>query len=781
MQNKQTTSITTVITMADEEEPPSLGNSNATAPPPPAAFAGSGSAPPVAAFSHGGSGDNHNTSPSRATPPSDDLNKRWKQYEEEMETRRSESSLSGAKGNSALMETSYDAESESGYSNYQLPPEKVKRVSSSSASGEGLRTSGYSFSKSTSYDTNELIRKYSGVTGIPPSMGSGLPRPSSFRRSSSSTSAAVREEAMQVLDLVDEHLNAPFHVRRTESGGFRASASSLNGGSGSSGNIPPAYSVSRTESGAVVVEHEGTADEEGAVQPYYVKRSSSGNITSGRGPRRTPAALSGLSLSDVAINNSRTQFKSGRYSFSDPTFREDDFLAEEEDEIIGPAGTFDENDPNVEVPITPASTYHDDPGAAFEGDFPRGSSTWSSRYSDNPHKTKRMLDNWENGYYGNRERQSARNMFMSTASTMKDAATNVGGAMASGSARVFGAGFSFRQSHTFGSQKEDMNLRTMWNDDEIQEVQGNKVHKTWQQVMLNKKRRRRIICSLLFLVVAVIMIGVSVSSTSDKREAKRAARYPGSNMGLPMSFYAVSNAPYNQAQEKQFAGDIATLPSDGEFIVHVGNLQDAAVSLCPPSRFYDMASIFRRSPIPFFAVPGENDWVNCPNQPLSFARWAHSMVDIDEKFNHAMQVRRSENNPELFAVLHNGVLFFGLHLVSGTFENEDAMLAREKDMKNFVLGMINLNKEQFRAVVLLGNARPGPQQRSFFSSIADVLQRIRAPVLYVHSDSGVGAQGEQYTPMPEFPFIQGIQVPSGGQQKPLKISVDFGGSPFVVG
>ena len=142
--------------MADEEEPPSLGNTNASAAP---SFASPGSAPPAAMFSHGNNSSNTNNSTPRATPPSDDLNKRWKQYEEEMESRRSESSLN----NNKAVETSYDAESESGYSNYQMP-EKMKRVSSSSASDAGLKTSGYAFNKSTSYDTNDLIRKYSGVT-----------------------------------------------------------------------------------------------------------------------------------------------------------------------------------------------------------------------------------------------------------------------------------------------------------------------------------------------------------------------------------------------------------------------------------------------------------------------------------------------------------------------------------------------------------------------------------------------------------------------------------------
>lgn len=747
--------------MADDEEPPSLGKAAPSAPPT-SAFGGSGTAPPSAAFSHSaGGGDSNNNSD---TPPSDDLNKRWKQYEQEMETRRSESSLTKS------------AKSDS--SNYKLPDSVKRGVSEGAASGD------YSFKKSTSYDTNELIRKYASVTGIPPAMSSGLPRPSSFRRSSSAisqTSAAVREEAMQVLDLVDEHLNAPFSVRRTESGGFRAQASSLAGGSGA-GNITAPYSVRRTESGAVMVEHEGTEDAEGTIQPYFVKRTSSGTVTTGRGPRRTPAALSGLGLSDSSTNNSRTQFRSGRYSFSDPKFREDDFLAEEEDDIIGPSVSFDENDPNIEVPISPPSKYRDDGSTAFDGDFPRGSSTWSSRYSDNPQKTKKMLSDYDQGYYGSRDRQSARNMFMSTASSMRDTANHVGGAMATKSANVFGSGFSFRQSHTFGNQKDSFNLRSMWKngeDDQFDDesVQGNQTHKTWQQVMLNKKRRRRIGCSILCLILACIALGIGMGATKEKRSTAK-GKFSGYNIGEPITFYATCDTPFNAHEAKQLEGTLATIPEDGEFFIHLGNLQDAAENSCPPSRMYEMADMFRKSPIPFINIPGEEDWVKCPDQALSFARWLNAFEDIDENFDSAM-VHRSENNPELFVFNQNGVLFFGLHLVNGSIRDLRGHDARMKDMAVFFLGMLNFYKGEFRSVVIMGNAHPGHQQHRFFESVSGVLERMQVPTVYVHADSGLGSV--EYTPIEEFPFIHGIQVPNGGQAEPLRISVGFGETPFVVG
>jgi hypothetical protein len=823
------------------EEPPALSSSRAsasaptTSAPPPTAFlhasgssGGGGAAPPSAAFAH--SSIHSSSSSQGAPPPSDDVNSRWKQYASEMEGRRSESSLSVSRSvnDADEREATRRFMRDSGAGESHPPP-----PSSQPAVGGGAPYSGgyggsalpapsltagdpdlaprrvYSFNKSSSYDTNELIRKYAGVTGIQSGLGgsgsaggagsvhvpppTANPRNGSIRRPSSHSASSVREEALQVLDLVDEHLNTPFSVRRTESGGFRA-APTMSMGS--------PYRVRRTDSGAVVVENDredgGDDDADGGAgqQPYFVKRTASGTITSGRGSdtggaaaRRTPSALAGLSLAESA--SSRSSWRAGRYSFTDPKFREDSYIADEEDDILRTVASRDADDGTLEV-VSTRFPYRDSPispggSGGFQGDYPQSQSTkpstWSSRYSsDSPQK--RILDRWDDDYSSQqRDRQSARNMFMSTASNMRIAAGNVGETVATQGARVFGAGFSFRQSHTFGhqQQKGGTNLRTVWKDDvgeEESSIQGTRVHKTWQEVMLNKRRRRRVLLSLVCVVLAAVVVGVSVGTTSDDREAKRAANFAGSGLGSTVTFYATSDTPYDRAEEEQLSKDLSQIPRDAEFILHLGNLQDAAVSMCPYSRNYDAASILKKSPVPLFVVPGEQDWVKCPNQAIAWGAWLDAFGSFQSNFDLPFEFSRSENHPEVFAFLQSGVLFFGLHLVSGTVSDVEAHDALNTDLKAFVLGMINLHRDQFRAVVMMGNARPGPQQRAFFDSISDALVRLPAPVAYVHAQSGSG-------PVEHAPFddidVFGIQVPKGGEHPPLKITVGFGLQPFVVG
>jgi hypothetical protein len=203
-------------------------------------------------------------------------------------------------------------------------------------------------------------------------------------------------------------------------------------------------------------------------------------------------------------------------------------------------------------------------------------------------------------------------------------------------------------------------------------------------------------------------------------------------------------------------------------------------------------------------VPGEHDWIRCPDQLASLGRWLASFgtTQAFEQANSlvvggtttaasAGEFDRPKSTPDIFSKLHHGVLFFGLHLVSGIVTEGQGMViqdVRDEKMAIFVRGTLDRLKGEYRAVVMLGNARPGPQQRNFFDSIREDLKNARVPAAYVHSHSGFG-DTEHY------PFgnkksgrndvlgsMVAIQASNGGaNQTPLKITVGFGKNPFQVG
>jgi hypothetical protein len=96
--------------------------------------------------------------------------------------------------------------------------------------------------------------------------------------------------------------------------------------------------------------------------------------------------------------------------------------------------------------------------------------------------------------------------------TMKSAATKMCSEAQTQGEKVFGRGYSFRKNHVFGNQEHDtpqVNLCTVWKDtkeDDIVHGPG-RVHKTWQEVMLNKRKRRPFfgIAALVILALATIV------------------------------------------------------------------------------------------------------------------------------------------------------------------------------------------------------------------------------------------------------------------------------------
>ena len=885
-----------------ESEPPSLSASSAV---PSAAFS-SGGPPPAGIFAPSSA-----TTAAAVTPLSnnDDFNSRWKSIQEEQQQQQQ------TRNNNVGVVVSPDEKGS--HTNYNLyeTPEKLKRSASSAAASNRHNLSGssrqlysagnhadllaepveprrtYSFTKSSSYDTNSLIQKYAGVAGTHmPQMPRGMPPPpppppssssssntdNERRRSSQSSShnsnnneqsqyqsaTSVREEAMKVLAMADRQspatttttnannvnvgdVNQPFNVRRTESGGFRASM--------------------------------GLAD---------IMPGAGGASSYNRSKIRTPSALAGLGLS--SRSNERVDWKSGRYSFSDPQFREDDYLDnEEEDDIVdGPVSSSYRDHPSQSLQrkevfdtIVNNSSSSSSSGD-FEGDFPRGtnsgrgvgqgsggSSSWSSRYSDNPRMSNsNLLDRWDTGNQPQssssssekRQSSSARNMFMSTASNVRTAAGNVSksvsngissasakakataaatttagrrGGEGDGGTRAFGAGFSFRKSKNSSSsnsaqqherrrEDEATNLRTVWKDrdDNFEDECDSSIAshaksggaKTWEQVMVEKKRRRRIGISILCVLLAIIIIGVSVGQTSFKWKYKSFNKRNGGKGNMAVTFYATSNTPSSNGSigggggsggvmgnQKQLSLDLQNIPNDAEFITHLGNLQDSSITQCSNNRNDEIKSIFKQSsPVPIFIVPGEHDWMNCPNPNYSWSKWIDTFSKFTENAfgeSNGMVITRPKTSPELFATVHNGVLFIGLHLVNGSLnsvfggdQGQKEMDIRNEQMVIFVRGTLDNLRGQYRAVVLMGNARPSQQQQSFFDGISTALKDSKSPVIYLHADSNKVGYVQHH------PFSDGdddylkkllaVQVPNGGiGQSPLRITVGFGKRPFQIG
>lgn len=488
--------------------------------------------------------------------------------------------------------------------------------------------------------------------------------------------------------------------------------------------------------------------------PYTVRKTATGgfssSFTDGTAKKKhVPKALAGLDFTSRSGNRA-SYISNPRSSWFD---------RDGED-----TGTYKEEDKLVDV--------EDDVEVKKE-------SKWSSRYSIDHTllalssgraggAVKEVLDRMDRD--SDREFTSASNMYKTSANQTK----------------IFGSGgFGFRDSHIFGKQNvtiKQTNLMDLNSDGKSLPPPEPRA-KTWQEQVERKKRQQRRLglgCIAICAVIALI-IGVTVKKGGSSATQASQLGAGGKDRGKPeVVFYATCDTPYNNDEEQKLAADLKALPGDAEFLVHLGNIQNAAVTLCAASQYSKVKDILLQSPVPVFILPGEEDWNDCPNPEKAWQSWESNFGTFESNFKDNFVINRQLRRKENFSFLRNDILFLGLHLVGGYNNSQLEWDARLHDDVNWMESMVTMNRDSFNKVVLFGNARPGPKNQFFFEALSGFLGPYELPVIYIHANSGVGGV-MQYKFFDSQSNIEGLQIEDGGEYPPMRISVYDGDSPFVVG
>lgn len=411
-------------------------------------------------------------------------------------------------------------------------------------------------------------------------------------------------------------------------------------------------------------------------------------------------------------------------------------------------------------------------------------SNWSSRYSIDRTmlamsggSMKNKLDRMDRE--NNIDRFTASNLFRNSPAK---------------SPQIFGSGFSFRQDHVFGKQKVTMptdNIQPVWNDT----TEGSPQRaKTWQEQILQKKQQQRrwLICICLFLVCIIVPLAsvlsvrrsrsVESSTTTSSNDNNNAAKVDNDRDSV--TFHVTSDSPHNDAQEQKLKKDLAAIAVTSSFVVHLGNVQDSALTNCTRDAYDKVAALLENnSPSRVFVVPGEEDWNNCPDPNEAWNSWYENFIVFDDRWNDmpgADQFSMYRENLQLenWAFSHEGVLFLGVHLVNGEVPDEDEFSLRNNLNYEWVMGMTQDHHKLVRAVVIFGNAKPEEGTNTdFFAPIQEFWKdtEFSKPTLYVHPSSD---KTSQYRPFKNLPHVTVAQVKYDIKTAPRQIKVGFGEKPF---
>jgi hypothetical protein len=486
------------------------------------------------------------------------------------------------------------------------------------------------------------------------------------------------------------------------------------------------------------------------------KTSSGGYTTEVEQAKRLPARMAGISFS----NNRSSQ--SSRASESERRYTIDDVDSDEDMVDVV----------NMQSAVG-RSSNHDDSSQK---------SSWSSRYS----VSQSLLDLSTGGYKDSKaildsmdlqERQrmdkSARNMFRTSPHKSIQ------------SPKIFGSGFASAAKSVFGRKEtvdhQNVNLKTAWMDVDLQSNGRSLplppvIRKHRGPVTLEQARKRRRICVCVILTIILIVIIASVAGTQANKGTAASSALDDPNA---VKFYVTADVPYDASQEDKIIQDIETIPGDADFVIHLGNIQDAFVTLCPQQAYISARAILRRCAAPVFMLPGPNDWTNCPKPESAMKDWTFFLGYFERNFVHSFGVTHQLGNEENFGFLDKGVLFIGIHLVGGRrHDKEEWRIRHAKNVRWIEEQLAQVPRDKYRALVLLANARPSQMHDDFFSEIMDDVNALGKPVLYIHANAGSNLF-EQYIPFPNAPNLIAVQIPSGGSNPPVKVAVGEGQKPFA--
>jgi len=182
---------------------------------------------------------------------------------------------------------------------------------------------------------------------------------------------------------------------------------------------------------------------------------------------------------------------------------------------------------------------------------------------------------------------------------------------------------------------------------------------------------------------------------------------------------------------------IDQLEDDGEFLVHLGDLQYAVADQCKEGAYDVASSILQKATMPTLVIPGDNDINDCPDTQQGESMWMKYFHMFDKKWNHSLPLTRWGKLDESFGFLRKGVLYFGVNMVGGTPYSWSEKVARHKEHLEQIKALFEEHQGQFEVVVLFHHAEPSSYHSDFFggdTGFISMIKEIGKPTIQLHGD-----------------------------------------------
>ena len=273
-------------------------------------------------------------------------------------------------------------------------------------------------------------------------------------------------------------------------------------------------------------------------------------------------------------------------------------------------------------------------------------------------------------------------------------------------------------------------------------------------------------------------IAANVTADIEEEQSIPTTTLPATTTSTPppdtiTTFYIMADAPYsNYERYNLMPTHIAELDDDVEFLVHLGDLQYAAVDKCREGAYDEARTIMEKSRIPTFILPGDNDINDCNSMSHGEEMWTKYFALFDKGYDHSFDVSRWGKLDESFSFIHKEVLFLGLNIIGGKPASNSEKSMRHSQHLERISTIMNDQLDDFKVVVLLAHAEPGSYHRDFFggdSGFISMIKEMGKPTIHFHGDLHAYYEREG-----EYGFDNYMRISLDGESSapPILVTID---------
>lgn len=217
------------------------------------------------------------------------------------------------------------------------------------------------------------------------------------------------------------------------------------------------------------------------------------------------------------------------------------------------------------------------------------------------------------------------------------------------------------------------------------------------------------------------------------------------------AFYVIADTPYTEEERLDMPRLISSIHDDALFAIHLGDIKHKSEP-CNNETFHRFASYLEQSPIPFFVVPGDNEFTKCESPTAALEIWRQNFVRFDQKhWNHTIDVQTMPDRPETFWFVNRGTLFIGLNIVGLPRRDKAEWEDRLSTQAEWTIDLIEERREgddAIGAIVIMAHAQlRSRDHRHFLDPLIDYIDdglNNEIPIMYVQGDVHSWAYNKKY-------------------------------------